>query len=218
MADLVIVGFNKVSYIGTVEIVPAEGAYISIDSYEMSNPANNGETFDMDLVIKNVGVETANNIDVTLSTENEYLTILSANGSVAMVEAGATATIEGFQFEVADNAPDGMPLELSEYHLNHTFADMSTFFINGVIGTDMKAGNIHTEGSCNRCSDTTYVLRKMDNNIYRLYGDKAESVAKIPFLADAPDRLKKGIDYMDEEQSRDYSPTRSRPQQQKMSL
>lgn len=104
--------------------------------------------------------------------------------------------------------PDGSistPLELSEYHLNYTVADMSTFFINGVIGTDMEAGNIHTEGSCNRCSDTTYVLRKMDNNIYRLYGDKAESVAKIPFLADAPDRLKKGIDYKDEEQSRDYS-------------
>ena len=107
VADLVVLGYNKVTYMGTVEIVPAEGAYVAIDSYELSDPANYGETIDMDLEIKNVGVETASNIAITISTENEYINITSAEGSVAMLEAGATAMVEGFQFEVASNVPDG---------------------------------------------------------------------------------------------------------------
>ena len=108
IADLVVLGYNKVTYMGSVEIVPAEGAYVAIDSYELSNPANYGETIDMNLDVKNVGVETANNITVTISTENEYLNITSAEGSVTSLEAGATATVEGFQFEVASDVPDGM--------------------------------------------------------------------------------------------------------------
>ena len=106
-ADLVIVGFNKETYMGTIEVVPAEGAYVTVNAYEMSAPANYGETIDMSVEVKNVGVETTNNVAVTLSTESEYLTITSAEGTVATLAAGEMATIEGFQFAVAENAPDG---------------------------------------------------------------------------------------------------------------
>ena len=107
-ADLVIVGFNKETYMGTVEVVPAEGAYVTVNAYAMSAPqANYGETIDMSIEFKNVGVETANNITATISTENEYVTILSGEGSVASLAPDATATVEGFQFEVAANVPDG---------------------------------------------------------------------------------------------------------------
>jgi len=106
-ADLVIVGFNKETYMGSIEVVPAEGAYITVNDYAMSAPANYGETIDLDVEVKNVGVETASNIAVTLSTENEYINITSAEGSVASLAAGASATVEGFQFEVAANVPDG---------------------------------------------------------------------------------------------------------------
>ena len=106
-AELVIVGYNKTTYVGEIEVVPAEGAYVTVNDYAMSGPANYGETIDMSVEVKNVGVETADNIAVTLSTENEYLTITSAEGSVATLAAGNLAVVEGFQFEVADNAPDG---------------------------------------------------------------------------------------------------------------
>ena len=106
-ADLVIVGFNKETYMGTIEIVPAEGAYVTVNDYAMSGPANYGETIDMSIEVKNVGVETTNNVAVTLSTESEYLTITSAEGSVATLPAGETAAVTGFQFAVAENVPDG---------------------------------------------------------------------------------------------------------------
>ena len=106
-ADLVIVGFNKQTYMGTIEVVPAEGAYVTVNDYAMSGPANYGETVDMSVEVKNVGVETTNNVAVTLSTESEYLTITSAEGSVATLPAGETAAVTGFQFAVAENVPDG---------------------------------------------------------------------------------------------------------------
>jgi hypothetical protein len=111
-ADLVIVGFNKETYMGTIEVVPAEGAYISVDAFELSDAADYGETIDMSINVKNVGVETANNIAVTLSTENEYVNITEAEGSVASIGAGEIVTIQGFQFEVASDVPDGTRAQL----------------------------------------------------------------------------------------------------------
>ena len=106
-ADLVVLGYNKVTYMGTVEIVPAAGAYVTVNDYVLSGPANYGETIDLDVEVKNVGVETTNNVTITLSTESDYLTITSAEGTVASLAAGATTTVEGFQFAVAENIPDG---------------------------------------------------------------------------------------------------------------
>lgn len=107
VADLVVLGYNRATYLGTIEVVPAEGAYVTVNDYAMSAPANYGETIDMSVEVKNVGVETADNITVALSTESEYLTITAAEGSVATLAAGETAAVGGFQFEVAANVPDG---------------------------------------------------------------------------------------------------------------
>ena len=111
-ADLVVLGYNKVTHIGTVEIVPAEGAYMSVNSYAMSAPANYGETVDLSIEFKNVGVETANNIAVTLSSDSEYINITSGEATIASINAGATVTLDGFQFEVASNAVDGMRAQI----------------------------------------------------------------------------------------------------------
>ena len=111
-ADLVIVGFNKETYMGTIEVVPAEGAYVTVNDYAMSGPANYGETVDMSVEVKNVGVETTNNVAVTLSTESEYVNIVAGEGTVATLAAGATTTVEGFQFAVAENVPDGATAQI----------------------------------------------------------------------------------------------------------
>ena len=108
VANLVVLGYNKVTYVGQMEIVPAEGAYITVNSYEMNVPqANYGETVDMSLNVKNVGVEIANNVTVTLSTESEYIDITSAEGTIATINPDQVLTVEGFQFTVANDVPDG---------------------------------------------------------------------------------------------------------------
>lgn len=91
-------------------IVPAAamtGAYVAIDHYDLNvDQVNYGETVDMNVTLKNVGTLTASNISATLSTECEYIQILSAEGTVASLDPDQTFTVEGFQFAVAENVPD----------------------------------------------------------------------------------------------------------------
>ncbi|MBQ2188590.1 MAG: T9SS type A sorting domain-containing protein [Bacteroidales bacterium] len=106
-AELVIVGYNKETYMGSIEVVPAEGAYLTVNGYEMNVPqANYGETVDMSVNFKNVGVEVANNITATLSTESEYIDITSAEGTIATINPDQVLTVDGFQFTVANDVPD----------------------------------------------------------------------------------------------------------------
>ena len=116
-------------YVATVPAAAMTGAYVAVDSYVLNaDQANYGETLDMNITVKNVGTQTASNITATLTTENEYVTILSANGSVASLAPDATATMEGFQFRVAENAPDKEKAQL---------------FLNVTDGTDTWQGKIN---------------------------------------------------------------------------
>ena len=178
-ADLVVMGYNKVTYIGTVEVVPAEGAYITVNDYAMSGPANYGETVDMSVEVKNVGVETANNIAVTLSTENEYITITSAEGSVASLSAGATATVEGFQFEVAADAPDGATAQIDA-----TMTD-GTDTWTGKIMTVLHAPIVTTESVV--ISNTNVAFTFKNNGSAPFYGGELYITSCSPDLVFTPD-------------------------------
>jgi len=116
-------------YIAVVPAAAMTGAYVAIDTYVMNvEQANYGETIDMDITVKNVGTLAANNITATLTTENEYVTILSAEGSVASLAPDATATMEGFQFEVSEDVPD---------------KEKAQFFLTITDGTDVWEGKIN---------------------------------------------------------------------------
>ena len=115
-------------YIAEVPAAAMTGAYVAIDNYAMNvEQANYGETIDMDITVKNVGTLAANNITATLTTESEYVTILSAEGTVSSLAPEATATMEGFQFSVAENVPDKEKVQ---------------FFLNVTDGTDVWEGKI----------------------------------------------------------------------------
>ena len=93
------------------------------------------------------------------------------------------------------------PMELAEYQMKEKISntDISLFFQTGILEPDMEAGLSITTGFFNPYSDTTYVIRKLDNNIYRIYGDKCESVAKLSFVPDTPEKMKKGIEFDNED-------------------
>jgi gingipain R len=70
-ATLTVIGYNKVTYRGEVEIVPAEGPYLVLDNYEVAT--NNGsvlygEESTVNIGVKNVGVEAVSNVNVTVTT------------------------------------------------------------------------------------------------------------------------------------------------------
>ncbi len=94
-------------YVAEVPAAAMTGAYVAVDSYELNaDQANYGETIDMDITLKNVGTLASGAITATLTTDCEYVNILNGNGSTAALDPEAMATIEGYQFIVAENVPD----------------------------------------------------------------------------------------------------------------
>ena len=94
-------------YIAEVPAAAMTGAYVALDSYQLSGgQANYGETVDMTITLKNVGTLASGAITATLTTENEYVNVLSSTVTSAALNPEAMETIEGLQFEVAENVPD----------------------------------------------------------------------------------------------------------------
>ncbi len=106
-AKIVVTHPDYIPYVVEVPAAAMTGAYVAVDSYAMdAAQANYGETIDMDITVKNVGTLPASNITATLTTENEYVNIIAGTGSVSSLNPDEMATMEGFQFEVAENVPD----------------------------------------------------------------------------------------------------------------
>ena len=94
-------------YIAMVPAAAMTGAYVTVDAFAMNaDQANYGETIDLSITLKNVGSLAASNLQATLTTECEFVDILANEGTIASLNPEQTATIEGFQFAVAENTPD----------------------------------------------------------------------------------------------------------------
>lgn len=110
-AQLVVVGYNKVTHVQNVDIIPAEGAYLAFDSYAINNAsgqADYGETFTIDLTVKNLGNMTASNVQVSLSSNSPYIDILEGEATIPSIAAMEHFTIgDVFRVKVADLVEDG---------------------------------------------------------------------------------------------------------------
>ena len=119
--DLVITAFNQFPYEGTVEIVPTSGPYIvnAGNVIDDSNGNNNGiidytENILLTLDQTNVGIEDALNVDCSISTENEFITIADNTENYGLIAVEDTVSVEnGFAFDVANNIPDGTKISFT---------------------------------------------------------------------------------------------------------
>ncbi len=104
---------NYYRYSQEVMVIAPSGPYVIVDDFLINDGNNNhadfGETFDMDITVKNVGVATANNVEVTLSTTNTNVISLTnaTNISYGNLSPDATATSSSsFTVELADDIED----------------------------------------------------------------------------------------------------------------
>ena len=111
---------TKPQYIPYIEEIPAaalEGPFIVMDEFIINDPAgtgqaNYGDTFTIDLTLKNVGADPVNEVTVLLTGEDEYITALDGDDPVTFsgMDAGETnntSTVNNaFAFEVDTQVPD----------------------------------------------------------------------------------------------------------------
>ncbi len=103
---LAVVGFNKVTYMAEVTVIDVEGSYLIVD--EFTNTINYGETKNIDLSLKNVGVENAVNATATMTTTDTNGTLTEAEyvfGDIA-ADASSAMSSDAFVLQVANNLPD----------------------------------------------------------------------------------------------------------------
>ncbi|MCR5014086.1 MAG: hypothetical protein K6A28_04850, partial [Bacteroidales bacterium] len=80
-------------YVAVVPAAAMDGAYLTYDNYEVHHELTSGSWVSVDLGIKNVGSETANNVNVTVTTESEYVTMINNESTIATLPADGVYTI-----------------------------------------------------------------------------------------------------------------------------
>jgi hypothetical protein len=112
-ADLVITLQNHEPVISEIQVIPNEGSYVVLNSYELDvvdstiNLPQFGDLIDLHVTLENVGIEEATNVTAQLSTEDTYITIVDGSHFAGNIEAEGTVLIENaFRIQIADNIPD----------------------------------------------------------------------------------------------------------------
>jgi PKD repeat protein len=115
--DQVLVTVTKQNYFryqGYVDVLPATGPYVVFNGIAINDAAGNGngimetsESILASITLKNVGVENASNVFITISSTDPYITITDNTENYGPILAGATALVpNGFAWNVSNNIPD----------------------------------------------------------------------------------------------------------------
>ncbi len=121
-ATIAVFGFNRVTYLEEVDVIPATGPYIVYVSRVINDTLTgngNGQIdFDESLVLgvslKNLGVLAATDAIATISSISPFVTLTDSVHSFGTIEPGATLMIsDAFAFDVADNVPNNTTLTFS---------------------------------------------------------------------------------------------------------
>ena len=114
---LTVTGQNYLRYEADIDVIPAEGPYIIINEYTLSNQAtqlNFGEDAGFDLVLKNVGNSQAPAGTATLTTESEYVTITNGSVDFGNIASNLTTNLtNAFAFTISDEVPNKTPIEFT---------------------------------------------------------------------------------------------------------
>ena len=110
---LTVMGYNKVTEVMTFDVLPAEGAYVSVTGYSPNFAPVNQET-NLSMTFKNVGADPTEGVTtVTLSCDNQQLEIVNATAEFEVLAADEETTLtNAFSFIVAEGVADGTKFQI----------------------------------------------------------------------------------------------------------
>ncbi len=105
---LTVIGFNKVTEVIDIEVIPADGAFITVNDY-MPRFAPVNQEMSLSLTLKNVGNDpTEGTTNIVLSCDDEAMQFI--NGETTFDVVGGNETIEltdAFSYIIAEGVEDG---------------------------------------------------------------------------------------------------------------
>ena len=109
-AQIVVMGYNKVTEIIDINVMPATGAYIIVDTFNINQDdaqMDCNEYIDLSLNVKNMGVEKSDNITVELSTTSEYIQLIDSLEIITAIDVDEIVELEkAFRFHVSAEVPN----------------------------------------------------------------------------------------------------------------
>jgi len=110
-ANLVVTAQNRVPYIGTLTISPANEPYVTLQTYATTVTPDFNQNVGLNVTLENVAASgsgfNANGVNATVSTTDAYVTISDNNQVYGQIIAGTSQLQDNaFAFTVANNVPD----------------------------------------------------------------------------------------------------------------
>ena len=140
---LCVFGYNKVTYLGTINVISNSGAYISLDSYT-PNTALIGQSTNLSLTFKNVGTAaTSGTTTVTLSSSDSHVNFGTSTKTFNSLAANATTTVSGFSFTLNNGLTLGDPVTLHYKAVNgsNTWEGDFTVTANQIFNVTVASSN-----------------------------------------------------------------------------
>ncbi len=103
---------NYYRYEAEVEVISPSGPYCLYEWDTIADENQNGileyaENSYYTVEVKNYGNDDANNVDVTISTDDEYITLIDSVENYGLIPAGQSVSVDsGFYIEIANDIPD----------------------------------------------------------------------------------------------------------------
>ncbi|HHN48003.1 MAG TPA: T9SS type A sorting domain-containing protein [Bacteroidales bacterium] len=126
---------NYYRYEALLEIIPPDGPYVIYSQSVVNDPTGNnnglidyGETINLDVALKNVGLDPALNVLATLSTASEYVNITDNTHEFGDFLPDEVIMLQNaFTFEVSDEVPDNYVIYFEIAMTSDTNTWVSTF-------------------------------------------------------------------------------------------
>ena len=110
VAQIVVIGYNKVTEIININVMPSTGAYLVVETYDLNQEdaqMDCNEYIDLSLNVKNIGVEKSDNITVELSTTSEYIQLIDSTEIITAIDVEEIVELEkAFRFHVSATTPN----------------------------------------------------------------------------------------------------------------
>ena len=124
-AALVITAQNRIPYINTIQVIPANNPYISLKTYTTSASPDYGQTIALNVNLQNLATagsgHDAYGVNATLSTTDPHITVNTNTHSYGDIAAGAdNMQNNAFEITIADDVPDQ---HIAQMDLNITGTD-----------------------------------------------------------------------------------------------
>lgn len=113
-ADVVITAYNHIPYMASIAIIPNNGPYLiyNANTIQDANSNNNGradygETVNLSLALTNIGVLPATDVQVQITSNDSYITLIDNMELYPMVPEHDTIAVDsGFSFSLSNATPD----------------------------------------------------------------------------------------------------------------